>query len=101
MGIPPQPPPLCGLTFIDWGYRPDLKQLYPCADSKGKKMDPGEEGDGGGGLDAVVAVAEVSGVVIYVQRITHCMLEGEDEPSQPLQAALKAQHHQETIRKFV
>lgn len=65
-------------------------------------MDPGEEGDGGGGgLDAVVAVAEVSGVVSYVQRITHCMLEEEDEPSQPLQTALKAQHHQETLRKFV
>ncbi|XP_063589419.1 dynein heavy chain, cytoplasmic-like isoform X2 [Penaeus indicus] len=62
-------------------------------------MDPGEEG--GGGLETVVAVAEVPHVTRYLLRITSVMLEDDDEPSTELGSAFKNPHNIEMIRKFV
>ncbi|XP_069984451.1 dynein heavy chain, cytoplasmic isoform X3 [Penaeus vannamei] len=64
-------------------------------------MDPGEEDAGGGGLETVVAVAEVPQVTRYILRITSVMLEDDDEPSTELQSAFKNPHNIEMIRKFV
>ncbi|XP_042877143.1 dynein heavy chain, cytoplasmic-like isoform X5 [Penaeus japonicus] len=64
-------------------------------------MDPGEEDAGGGGLETVVAVAEVPQVTRYLLRITSVMLEDDDDPSVELQTAFKNSHNIEMIRKFV
>ncbi|XP_063589418.1 dynein heavy chain, cytoplasmic-like isoform X1 [Penaeus indicus] len=64
-------------------------------------MDPGEEDAGGGGLETVVAVAEVPHVTRYLLRITSVMLEDDDEPSTELGSAFKNPHNIEMIRKFV
>lgn len=56
---------------------------------------------GGGGLETVVAVAEVPHVTRYLLRITSVMLEDDDEPSTELQSAFKNPHNIEMIRKFV
>ncbi|KAK3866515.1 hypothetical protein Pcinc_027959 [Petrolisthes cinctipes] len=65
-------------------------------------MDPGEEGDGGGGgLETVVAVAEVEVVLRYLQRLALVMLEDDDQPSSELQVAFKNPQHVEVSRKFI
>ncbi|XP_045114160.1 dynein heavy chain, cytoplasmic-like isoform X3 [Portunus trituberculatus] len=65
-------------------------------------MDTGEEGDGGsGGLETVVAVAEVEAVAKHLQRLSQVLLEEEDQPSPELVAAMKSPAVLEVIRKFV
>ncbi|XP_042240101.1 dynein heavy chain, cytoplasmic-like isoform X4 [Homarus americanus] len=64
-------------------------------------MDPGDEGDGGGVLETVGAVAEVDAVIRYVKRVASVMLEDDDEASSELQAALNAPQYQDVVRKFV
>uniref|UniRef100_A0A2P2HXP1 Dynein heavy chain, cytoplasmic n=1 Tax=Hirondellea gigas TaxID=1518452 RepID=A0A2P2HXP1_9CRUS len=59
-----------------------------------------EEGDaGGGGME--VAVAEVSKMCLWLQRITWSLLEDADIVSQALKSALEAPAHVEAVRKFV
>ncbi|KAG7158919.1 Dynein heavy chain, cytoplasmic-like [Homarus americanus] len=58
-------------------------------------MDPGDEGDGGGVLETVGAVAEVDAVIRYVKRVASVMLEDDDEASSELQAALNAPQYQD------
>ncbi|KAG0726862.1 Dynein heavy chain, cytoplasmic [Chionoecetes opilio] len=64
-------------------------------------MDPGEEDGSGGGLETVVAVAEVEAVVRHMQRLTQVMLEEVDQPSAELLAAMRNPQTQEVVRKFV
>ena len=56
---------------------------------------------GGGGLETVVAVADVGLVVRHLLRITSALLEDGDDPTTELQSAFKASHHLECVRKFV
>lgn len=63
-------------------------------------MIPAGDG-GGGGLETVVAVAEVEMVLRYLQRLSLVMLEEDDQPSQELQVAFKNPQYVEVIRKFI
>ncbi|XP_050702243.1 dynein heavy chain, cytoplasmic-like isoform X2 [Eriocheir sinensis] len=65
-------------------------------------MDPGEEGDGGGGgLETVVAVADVEAVARHLQRVAQVMLEEDDKPSAELVTAIRSVQALEVVRKFV